>query len=62
MAAPEDTAAPAQICAHIQHQLLKVPDKVQKRLCLERHINENQMQGWLCVDRTLLERLEDAAL
>lgn len=26
-----------QICAHIQDQLLKVPDKVQKGLCLERH-------------------------
>lgn len=32
----------AHICACSQHQL-KVPDKVQKRLCLERQINENQM-------------------
>ena len=44
--------------AHIQHQPLKMPGKVQKRLCLERQINENQMEGWLHgVDRTSAPRV-----
>lgn len=44
--------------AHIQHQLLKMAGKGQKRLCLERQINENQMEGWLHgVDWTSVPRV-----
>lgn len=44
--------------AHIHHQPQEMLGQVQKRLCLERQINENQMEGWLLgVGRTSAARV-----
>lgn len=45
--------------AHIHHWPQEMLGQVQKRLCLERQINENQMEGWLLgVGRTSTARVE----